>query len=345
MCVAEKQTKTQWEGEMVKDQIIKILKEYSGQPVSGEKLSQQLKVSRTAIWKQINNLRQEGYTIESIPSKGYILQSTPDLLSTAEIQSRLNTKVLGQKIIHFDSIDSTNNIAKDYALNEWEEGLLITAEEQTSGRGRRGRPWASPKGTGIWMSLLLRPNILPSEAPKFTLLAAVAVAKSIYQETGLLAQIKWPNDIILDKKKVCGILTEMNAELDNINYIIIGIGLNTNQKKEDFPTDIRQQAISLAEVKGERVSRQNLVRRILENLEMYYLNFIQEKDFTSILQEWRELSCTIGRQVKATFNGEEVIGTAVDITDEGALLVQKEDGDIIKISYGDVSIRGIYDYI
>lgn len=330
---------------MVKKEIIKTLRKYSGQPVSGGKLSEYLKVSRTAIWKQMNNLRQEGYEIDSIPSKGYLLQSAPDLLSEVEIQNQLKTKIVGRRIIYFDSIDSTNNIAKDYALNDWEEGLVITSEEQTNGRGRRGRPWASPKGSGVWMSLLLRPNILPSEAPKFTLLAAVAVVKAIYEETGLEAQIKWPNDIIVHKKKVCGILTEMNAELDNINYIVIGIGINVNQKKDDFPADIRRFAISLAQAKKEKVSRQSLVRRILENLESYYLNFMQQKDFSSILQEWRERSCTIGRQVKATLNGEEIRGTAIDITDEGALLVQKGDKDRIEISYGDVSIRGVYDYI
>ncbi len=330
---------------MVKKKIIQILKENSTQPVSGERLSQYLKVSRTAIWKQINQLRQEGYEIQSLPSKGYLLKGAPDILSSTEIQSGLKTNIIGNKIIHFDSIDSTNDKAKEYALQGIKEGLVVTAEEQVKGKGRKGRTWASPKGTGIWMSILLRPDILPYQAPKFTLLAAVAVVKSIREETGLLAQIKWPNDIIINKKKVCGILTELNAELDRINYIILGIGINVNQQKKDFPEEVKKRAISLFQAKEEKVSRQSLVRKILESLEKYYLNFIKKEDFSPVLEEWKQFSCNLGREVRAMLKGEEIRGIATDITEEGALLIRTQEGKLVEISYGDVSVRGIYDYI
>ncbi|RBP38465.1 biotin--[acetyl-CoA-carboxylase] ligase [Garciella nitratireducens] len=329
----------------MKDKIIQILKENSKNPVSGEKLSEYLKVSRTAIWKHINQLRQEGYEIESLPSRGYLLKNTPDVLSSIEIQSGLKTHILGNKIIHFDSIDSTNEKAKEYALQGEKEGLVITAEEQTKGKGRKGRDWISSKGSGIWMSILLRPDIAPCQAPKFTLLAAVAVAKSIQEETGSLVHIKWPNDIILNKKKVCGILTEMNAELDRINYIVVGIGINVNQQENDFSEEIKNKAISLFEVKKSKISRQNLTRRILTNLEKYYLNFVKKEDFSSILKEWKELSCNLEKEVKVVLNGKEIQGIAKDITEDGALLIENREGKLIEICYGDVSVRGIYDYI
>lgn len=329
----------------MREKIIKLLMEHSNQHVSGEKLSDKLKVSRTAIWKNINILKEEGYKIESLPRKGYILRGTPDLLSEIEIQNGLQTKIIGKEIVHFDSIPSTNDSAKEFALQKAKEGLVITAEEQLKGRGRRGRTWESPKGTGIWMTILLRPDIPPSQGPKFTLLSAVAVAKSIKEVTGLNAKIKWPNDIIIDNKKVCGILTEMNAEIDFVNYIIIGIGVNVNAMKDDFPIEVQQRAISLAKAIGKKVSRQDIVRKILENVEKRYLAFMQDMDFENILKEWKELSCNLGKQVRATLNGEELIGIAVDINKDGSLILRTEERGIIEITYGDVMVRGIDDYI
>jgi BirA family biotin operon repressor/biotin-[acetyl-CoA-carboxylase] ligase len=329
----------------VREKIIKILRQHSNQHVSGEKLSEKLEVSRTAIWKNINILKEEGYKIESVPRKGYILRGTPDLLSEIEIQSGLQTKIIGKEIIHFDSITSTNDTAKEFALKRAKEGLVITAEEQLKGRGRRGRTWESPKGTGIWMTILLRPDISPSQGPKFTLLSAVAVAKSIKEVTGLNAKIKWPNDIIINNKKVCGILTEMNAEIDFVNHIIIGIGVNVNAMQDDFPIEVQQRAISLAQETGKKVSRQELARKILENIEKRYLAFIQGMDFENILEEWKGLSCNLGKQVKATVNGKELIGTAVDINKDGALILKTDEEKFIEINYGDVMVRGIDNYV
>lgn len=329
----------------MKEKILKALKESNGGYISGEKLSDILGVSRTAIWKHINSLREEGYDILSVPRKGYVLNSCPDLLTEIEIQEGLNTKCLGRKVVYLDRVNSTNDIAKDLAIRNEEEGLVILAEQQVKGRGRKGRAWASPKGAGIWMSLLLRPNILPIHGPKFTLLAAVAVAKSIREETGLDIQIKWPNDLVLQERKVCGILSEMNIEIDTINYIVIGIGINVNIGADEFPKELHNRMISLSQVKGEKVSRQHLVKRILENMEKYYFEYIKELHFDRILEEWKQLSCNIGRQVKAVYQGREIIGKAMDLSKDGALIVEQEDGERIEISYGEVSVRGIDQYV
>ena len=329
----------------MREKIIDMLRGNYNKPVSGEKLSQDLGVSRTAIWKNINTLKEEGYTIESLPRKGYILKDSPDVLSQIEIQNGLDTKFLGKKILHYDSVSSTNDLAKEYALSKEKAGLVIIGEEQVKGRGRRGRTWESPKGTGIWMSILLRPDLPPKDGPKFTLLSAVAVTKAIREVTGIEAKIKWPNDIIINNKKVCGILTEMNAEIDFINYVIIGIGINVNGKKEDFPEEVQDRAISLSQVKGQLVSRKDLVRSILKKIEDYYFQFIQAMDFMGILEEWKSLSCNLGKEVRATIKGKEIIGLAIDINKDGSLLLKKNDGEIVEVIYGDVRVRGIDDYI
>lgn len=333
------------DGEVVREKIIKTLKTHVNQPISGEKLSEQLGVSRTAIWKNINILKEEGYQIESIPRKGYILRQAPDLLTKVEIQNGLQTKIIGEEIIHFHSIPSTNDSAKEFASNKAKEGLVITAEQQSAGRGRRGRTWESPKGTGIWMSILLRPNIPPSQAPKFTLLAAVAVASAIKEVSKVDVKIKWPNDLIINNKKVCGILTEMSAEMDFINYIIVGIGVNVNAMSRDFPEELQKTAISLAQVLGEKIPRQKLSRKILENIETRYLAFIETMDFEEILQEWRVASYTLGKQVKTTWNGEEMIAMAEDINEDGALMLRTDQDKLIEISFGDVMVRGTNGYV
>ena len=233
----------------VKEKIIEKLIKDLGNYVSGERLSEELGVTRTAIWKNINTLREEGYIIHSLPRKGYILKDTPDILSQIEIQNGLDTKILGKEILHYDSISSTNDLVKELALKNGKEGLVIISEEQIKGRGRR--KLAISKGKGIWMSILLRPDIPPKEGPKFTLLSAVAVTKAIKEATGIEGKIKWPN--IVNNKKVCGILTEMNAEMDLINYIIIGIGINVNGKTEDFLMSLRT-GRSLSQVKGDYIS-------------------------------------------------------------------------------------------
>lgn len=329
----------------MRKKIIEILRKNFYNHVSGERLSEELGVSRTAVWKNINTLKGEGYIIESLPRKGYILRETPDILSEIEIQNGLDTKILGKEILHYDSISSTNDIAKEWALKKEKEGLVIIGEEQLKGRGRRGRNWESPKGTGIWMSILLRPDISPKDGPKFTLLSAVAVTKAIKEVTGIEGKIKWPNDIIINNKKVCGILTEMNAEIDFINYVIIGIGINVNGAREDFPKEVQHRAISLSQVKGELVSRKEIVRKILENIENYYLEFIQSMDFSDILEEWKGLSCNLGKEVRAIVKGREIIGQAIDINKDGSLILKTKDGEAVEIIYGDVKVRGIDDYV
>ncbi|MCR1899058.1 biotin--[acetyl-CoA-carboxylase] ligase [Irregularibacter muris] len=329
----------------MREKILHLLKKYPQEHVSGEKLSEQLGVSRTAIWKHINALREEGYNIESIPRKGYILRESPDILTAVEIQGELHTSLLGKKIMHFDSIGSTNDKAKDLALQGAEEGTVIIAEEQIKGRGRRGSQWVSPKGKGIWMSIILRPDVLPKNAPKFTLLSAVAVAQAIREVTALPVQIKWPNDIIYQNKKVCGILTEMSAEMDFINYIVVGMGININESIKDFPEEIQGKATSLREIKGENISRQRLVRSILENLEKFYLEFVKEQNFQKVLELWKSMSGILGKEVRAMGNNDVIQGIAVDINQEGALIIKEDNGKIHEITFGEVSLRGVNGYI
>jgi len=227
-----------------KDQLLLYLKERKGDWVSGEALSNKIAVSRSAVWKHICKLREEGYVIESSPKKGYLLRKAPDLLFPNEIREGLDTKVFGKRdIVYFTETDSTNTRAKDLAARGAPEGTLVISERQTKGRGRKGRSWFSPSQGGIYTSLILRPSISPSEAPKITLLSAVVVAETLRSLTGLSAIIKWPNDILINGKKIAGILTEMSTEMDAIDYIVVGLGLNVNTP--DFPDDIREKATSI----------------------------------------------------------------------------------------------------
>ena len=223
----------------MRKRILELLRNSKGTPVSGEEISKELEVSRTAIWKHIQALKNEGYEIESVPKRGYILREVPDRLFPQEILSHLQTKWLGRNICYRDSVDSSNNLAKALANEGCENGLLVVAEEQGAGKGRLSRGWISPYAKGIWFSVVLKPPFLPQEASKCTLLAAVAVVKAINKIAGVHAAIKWPNDILLLGRKLVGILTEMNAEFGHINYVVIGTGINTSASPEDYPEEVR----------------------------------------------------------------------------------------------------------
>lgn len=324
----------------MKERILQILRESGSEPISGEDLSRRLQVSRTAVWKHIKQLRAEGYDIESRTKAGYRLVAAPDYLYPAEIKQLLNTRSLGQEIRHFQKISTTNDMAKDLAIQGQAEGLLVIAEEQTVGKGRLGRQWVSPQGKGLWFSLLLRPLINPQEAPKLTVLAAVAVAQSIRKITGLPAQIKWPNDVLVEGKKVCGILTEMNAEMDRVNYIVVGIGINVNQTKEDFPIELTEIATSVAMAWGQTVKRIDLLTEILQNLDNLYYRFLQG-DYGEAWEVWRQLSCTIGKNVMISGPNWQVKGLAVDIDQDGALEVVLPTGERKRFLSGEVSLRPI----
>lgn len=322
----------------MRKEILELLRQAGNQYISGEEIAGRLGVSRTAVWKHIRELRDSGYEIVSQSRSGYSLKEAPDRLLASEIQHNLNTKCIGSNFICHDSIASTNDEAKTLALNGAIEGTVVVAEQQNGGKGRLDRKFFSPPGKGIWFSVILRPPFLPQEAPKCTLLAAVAVARAM-QEFNLQANIKWPNDIMFENKKLVGILTEMNAEMERINYIVIGIGINVNIMPEEFPQDIRDTATSLAIMKGEKLPRVKFFQAVLRALDALYLEVLAD-GFCVVMQEWRKYSITLGQKVRVigARDGEVFLGTAADIDAEGALLVETENG-CRRVLAGDVSIR------
>ena len=318
--------------------ILNMLRNNANEYLSGEEISRQLSVSRTAIWKHMQTLKQSGYEIEAHPRQGYRLRSVPDRLLPDEIRDSLQTTMLGQhEIYYFDDIDSTNNEAKKQANLGCHEGAIVLSEAQNNGRGRIARSWFSPFGKGIWLSLILKPPFLPSDAPKCTLLAAVAVTKAIRSITKVQCGIKWPNDILYKGKKIVGILTEMNAEMDAINYIVIGMGINVNIDQDEFPEELRAIATSLSQASGQPIARLTLLQAILEELETEYNKVIQY-GFSQMLDEWRQLSVTLGQTVDALGGSRQFSGVAIDIDQDGTLLVQTEE-KIERIIAGDISIR------
>ena len=323
---------------IMRSQILHLLKKANHKFLSGEELAETLKVSRTAIWKHIKALRDNGYDIESIPRNGYRLLNSPDLLSGEEIQPALETKILGSEIKYFDTIDSTNTQAKRIA-NNVPDGTIVISEEQDGGRGRLSRSFFSPKYKGIWFSVILKPNFLPQEAPKCTLMAAVAITKAIEEIANVKVGIKWPNDILYNGKKLVGILTEMNAEMDRINYIVIGMGINVNIASDEMPDDIKDIATSISQIAGHEVSRLGLLTKILYHLEQLYI-ISQNEGFAAIFDEWRKYSITLNQNIRVIGTNEVLEGIAVDIDEDGALLVNI-DGQIKRVLAGDVSIRPV----
>lgn len=304
--------------------------------ISGQEISKEFHITRAAIWKYINILREEGYNIESVPSKGYRLVALPDILSYEEIKEYLNTDFMGRNIHHFNSIDSTNSKAKEIALDE-KEGTVLIAEEQTEGKGRMGRSWVSPKGKGIWMSIILKPNVEPMKVPKLTLVGAAAVYKAL-ENMGIKAQIKWPNDVLIDGKKICGILTEMSGELNMVNYVIMGIGINVNLDEGDFPEELKDKATSLKISTGKEISRKELTANILNEFEKLYLKFKEEDNIEEVLKISRENSILLGEEVRIIRGNNIKIGKAIDINDNGELVVEVGD-KVEKIISGEVSLR------
>ena len=325
----------------MKDKVLAFLKEQE-EYRSGEEISQKLGVTRAAIWKAIKKLQADGYEIESSTKKGYKLLSSPNVITPSEIKHNLCTEVLGQDIYYKEEIDSTNNQAKVLAREGAKEGHLIIAEHQSQGKGRLGRSWQSPSGTGIWMSLILRPHILPKYASQLTLLAGLSMCEVIQEITGLEAKIKWPNDIVVNGKKVCGILTEMSAEMESINYIILGIGVNVNMAY--FPEELPY-ASSLAIEGKKEYSRKAIIKAFLEKFEIDYKVYKKQPDLTPIMERYEKNCITLNRKVKLLVSHEEVIAKATGISNEGELLVTLEDGTMKVVSSGEVSVRGLYDYV
>lgn len=327
----------------MKVKILRILKGSGNNFVSGEKISEELGVSRAAVWKYINAIKEDGYEIEAISRKGYRIISSPDKLTSEEIQSFLRTKYVGKNIIYYESIGSTNSKAKELAEIGEEHGTVIISEEQTTGRGRLGRDWVSPKYKGIWMSIILRPSITTQNISQITLIGAAAVQKAIF-EMGIKTAIKWPNDIVLSSKKVCGILTEMSGEIDHINYLIMGIGINVNLKEEDIPKDLKNVASSLLIESSKYIDRKVLLANVLNIFEELYSDFVLNGDIKETIEICRENSALIGSEIQLINRGKVTIAKGINIGDSGELVIENHNGNLEYIVSGEVSIRGINGY-
>lgn len=326
----------------MKARLLRILRETDGY-VSGQQLCEYFGVSRTAVWKVIRQLKEDGYQIEAVQNKGYRLLEVPDVFTGEEVASRLHTRRLGRKCICLQSVDSTNTYARRLAEDGAEDGTLVLAEEQTGGKGRRGRAWSSPRGEQIAMTLLLRPRIRPEHASQMTLLMAMAVAKGVRRLCGLEAWIKWPNDVVVGGRKICGILTEMNTEVDYIHYVVIGTGVNVNQAS--FPEELEQTATSLSLEARHRFSRAEAAACILDEMEPLYETFLKTEDLRELYEEYNSLCVNCGRQVQVLHPDGAYAGIAEGIDDKGELLVRRDNGTAERVYAGEVSVRGLYGYV
>ena len=326
----------------MKEEILKMLRETDGY-ISGQELCNKFGVSRTAIWKVMKQLKEAGYNIEAQQNKGYHIVSAPDVMDAAELKSIWKPKWVGCEILYFDSIDSTNTKAQELAEKGYPSGTLVVADKQIAGKGRRGRNWESPSGCGIFMTLMLKPEINPNNASMLTLVSALAVAKALADITGKDAKIKWPNDIVIDGRKVCGILTEMSAQFDYINNIVIGIGINVNNSS--FPEEISATASSLRLLSGgKKYRRAEIIEKIMEYFEKYYSIFLETEDLSALVNEYDAMLVNMKRQVKVLDPKEPFEGTAMGITKTGELIVDTWESRKL-VSSGEVSVRGIYGYV
>lgn len=326
----------------MKAEILALLREKDGY-ISGQELCNRFSVSRTAVWKAINQLKESGYEIEAVPNKGYRLIGQQDVLNKNEIESRLHTKWAGRELYYFESTDSTNLQVKRLMEEGAPEGVLAVAGEQKQGRGRRGRSWQSPPDTNIYMTLGLRPEFQPDLAPMVTLIDALAVAKAVEETCGLQTRIKWPNDVVIGGKKICGILTEMSAETGYIHYVVIGTGINVNI--DEFPEEIRETATSLYLEKGETVLRAPIVAKTMEHFEDYYEKFVRTMDLSLLMEDYNARLVNKDAAVRVLDPQNEFEGTARGIDKKGQLLVERQDGVMETVYAGEVSVRGVYGYV
>ncbi|WNG37546.1 biotin--[acetyl-CoA-carboxylase] ligase [Archangium violaceum] len=301
---------------------------------SGEALSAKLGLSRTAVWKHVQSLRGKGYRIDAVPARGYRLVDVPDRLSPLELTPLLSTHHVGQTIHFHPSLPSTNEAAFRLAADGAEHGEVVITEQQTAGKGRRGRTWVSPTGLNLYFSVILRPELPPQRAPELTLVAAVALAEAL-RETDADARIKWPNDVQLGGRKVAGILTELSAEPERVHFVVLGIGVNLNAGPEDFPPEVAATATSLSQVLGRRVNRALFTATLWGRLEEW-LDLHHEVGFDPVRHRWKELSSTLGQEVLVRTDRSELRGVAEDIDGSGALLVRTAEGSLERVLAGDV---------
>lgn len=327
----------------MKSKILELLKN-TDDYISGQKLCEALGVSRTAVWKVINQLKAEGYVIDSVNNKGYKMLSSPDILSESEILSALSVHHADfvNKIVYLNEVDSTNTRAKTEAELGAPDWTLVTADRQTKGKGRRGRSFDSPNGVGIFMTLILKPDFPPIKASMLTLIAGMAVCRVIRETAGIQALIKWPNDIVADGRKLCGILTEMSAEMDYVNHIVVGIGINVNNR--EFPDEIKDLATSLFLETGNRFRRSDLIASVMAHFKTLYDTFLQTVDLSALKEEYNSLMINTNRKVLVIRGDERYEAVAKSIDDDGELIVER-DGVPGKVLSGEVSVRGVYGYV
>ncbi len=314
-----------------RNKLINILQEETKEDeyISGQELSNRLGISRSAIWKHMNELKKDGYEIEGKSRKGYRIISSPDKLSENTIKWGLNTAWLGKQIHHKESVDSTQKIAHELALNGAEHGTIVIADEQLQGKGRMNREFISNNSDGLWMSLILRPNILPYEAPQLTLLTATVLAEVIDSYKLIKPNIKWPNDLLIDSKKISGILTEMQAEQDHVLYVIIGIGLNVNQSLSDFPKEVSEKVTSLKTATGKKWNKIELLQKIIRKFETKFDAYLEE-GFPDIKTTWEKYGFRMNEKLLIKTTKETWEGKFLGISEDGALLAEHE-GEIKKV--------------
>ena len=321
----------------MKKKILEYFQDHLGDFISGEKISKELDVSRSAIWKYMQNLRAQGYEFESQSRKSYCLRTLPDRLSPEIVIPKLKTIAFGRTYCYDKQMDTTNRVAKELATQGAVEGTVVVAEEQIGGKGRLQRGWFSPAQKGMWLSIILRPTFSPADAPKVTFLSAVAMAK-VLRRYDIDAGIKWPNDILVNNKKIVGILTELSAEVDQIHYVVTGIGLNINIDSADFPEELQEIATSMKICTGKTWDRSEIVSEFLVELEKMY-NHILENGFDELFVEWSELNVTLGEEVLVVSGDSSYEGRAIELDPSGGLWVQTLDGNRELVQAGDVSIR------
>lgn len=326
----------------MKNEILRVLKE-SEDYISGQKLCDTFQVSRTAVWKVIEQLKKEGYQIEAVRNRGYRLVQSPDAVSEAELASCLKTRWIGEKICYYPETDSTNNRAKEAGEKEGIHGQLFVADMQSAGKGRRGRKWTSPAGVNVYVSLLLRPDIGPEKAPMLTLVMGLSMAEAIQKLTGIETGIKWPNDVIVDGKKVCGMLTEMATEIGCVNYVVIGCGINVNQT--EFPEELQGKATSLYKEAGKTFARSEILAAIMRRFEKNYQTFLETEDLSGLQRAYNAMLVNRGREVRVLEPRHEYTALAEGIDEGGELLVTMPDGEKRKVFAGEVSVRGVCGYV
>lgn len=318
-------------------QILKALRE--SETVSGADLAEHAGVSRAAIWARVEELRSLGYEIQANPHQGYKLVSAPDALHADDLLARLmETRVIGRDVHVFNETGSTNDVIEKLARDGAKEGVVVFAESQSKGRGRMGRKWVSPPRMGLWFSVLLRPQMRPQTVTRITVAAAVALSRALNRGAGLTPQIKWPNDIHLDGRKVAGILTELNAELDRVKYVILGIGVDVNLTESDLPEDLRSVATSVRVASGRKIDRPQLAAIVLEELDNIYAQ-LGDAEFRKVAEEWEQQCITLGKDVAITIGSREIRGRAESLDDDGALMVRTSHGQLERIVGGDVLLE------